>query len=263
MVAATLASLLVSFTLTPLIASRWLDGRREDRRRGLLARLRRASSGAALPARRAAATRRLLHWSLRHRPVVLLLAAVLVFGLQLRDRCRALGTEFVPESNRRQRDAWSASCRRARRWRRPTAPRSAGRLALLNHDAFPEIHDGLRAGRAGRTRLRPRAALHHADPGRRRAAARAQRTQQRDRHGRRRRPARRSCPRCRPGSAATAAAAAASRSRSASSATTWHSSTAAGRHGRAAAGGAAGADRRDQQHVGRARDDHRARTRAA
>ncbi|MGE3912533.1 MAG: efflux RND transporter permease subunit, partial [Chloroflexota bacterium] len=75
MVAATLASLLVSFTLTPLIASRWLKTAHE---RGLLARI-----GAFWEPLYQAGERvyaGILRWSLRHRPVVLLLAAA-VFGI--------------------------------------------------------------------------------------------------------------------------------------------------------------------------------------
>src|SRR5262249_30394669 len=89
-VAATLASLLISFTLTPLLASRWLKGGAD---RSLLARL--AGSWEPAYRRLAAGYARLLHWSLRHRPAVLLLAA-LVFGINFLVLPR-LGTEFVPE----------------------------------------------------------------------------------------------------------------------------------------------------------------------
>src|SRR6266536_2215737 len=130
-VAAALASLLVSFTLTPLIASRWLQ---EAGDRSLLARI------AAFwePAYRAfeRAYGFALHWGLRHRPVVIL-AALLVFGLNFVILPR-IPTEFVPESNGEivtvigelpPGTALDASDRAAKRWER----------AILDHDRFPEI----------------------------------------------------------------------------------------------------------------------------
>src|SRR3712207_168284 len=93
MVVATLASLLVSFTLTPLIASRWLKGK-EDR--SLLARLAALWEPAYVAFERA--YERVLRWSLRHRPLVLV-GAALALGLNFVVLPR-LGTEFVPEIDR-------------------------------------------------------------------------------------------------------------------------------------------------------------------
>jgi HAE1 family hydrophobic/amphiphilic exporter-1 len=136
MVAATLASLLVSFTLTPLVASRWLraGGRGAGSRSGL-ARLARFWEPAY--ERVEAGYRRLLGWSLRHRPLVLV-AAALVFGSNFLI-ARALGSEFVPENNREivtlvgelpAGTALEATDRAARRWE----------LALLDPERFPEVH---------------------------------------------------------------------------------------------------------------------------
>jgi HAE1 family hydrophobic/amphiphilic exporter-1 len=131
MVAATLASLLVSFTLTPLIASRWLNSAHE---KGLLARI-----GAIWEPLYQAGERvyaGVLHWSLRHRPIVLLLA-VAVFGINF-VVLPHLGTEFVPEINRDSvtvvgelpaGTALEAADRAAKRWE----------LALMNKEQFPEI----------------------------------------------------------------------------------------------------------------------------
>src|SRR3712207_9527949 len=68
MVAATLASLLVSFTLTPLVASRWLAGHGHGGNPGLFGRFARIFE----PGYRALewTYKHALHWSLRHRPVV-------------------------------------------------------------------------------------------------------------------------------------------------------------------------------------------------
>jgi HAE1 family hydrophobic/amphiphilic exporter-1 len=132
MVASTLASLLVSFTLTPLIASRWLNSAHE---KGLLARIGAIWEPLYLAFERAYT--RMLHWSLRHRPVVLLLA-VAVFGVNFVVLPR-LGTEFVPEINRDSvtvvgelpaGTALEAADRAAKRWE----------IALLDHERFPEIH---------------------------------------------------------------------------------------------------------------------------
>ncbi|MFN8637398.1 MAG: efflux RND transporter permease subunit [Chloroflexota bacterium] len=151
MVAATLASLLVSFTLTPLIASRWLRaaGARGEGRE--VSRSTRPSPLAPHPSILGRFARlfeplyqagervyvRLLHWSLRHRPVVLALAAA-VFGVNFVVLPR-LGTEFVPEINRDSvivvgqlpaGTALEAADRAAKRWE----------LMLLDRERFPEIH---------------------------------------------------------------------------------------------------------------------------
>jgi hydrophobic/amphiphilic exporter-1 (mainly G- bacteria), HAE1 family len=132
MVAATLASLLVSFTLTPLIASRWLTGGHE---RGLLARIGAFWEPAYLAFERLYT--RTLHWSLRHRPVVLLLMLAM-FGVNFVVLPR-LGTEFVPEIDRDTvtvvgelpaGTALEAADRAAKRWE----------MLLLDHERFPEIH---------------------------------------------------------------------------------------------------------------------------
>ncbi|MCC7370343.1 MAG: efflux RND transporter permease subunit [Chloroflexi bacterium] len=131
MVAATLASLLVSFTLTPLFASRWLTTAHEH---GLLARI----GGFWEPAYRffEGVYTRVLHWSLRHRPVVMLLAAA-VFGINFVVLPR-LGTEFVPDINKDTvtvigelpaGTALEAADRAAKRWE----------LLLLDKERFPEI----------------------------------------------------------------------------------------------------------------------------
>ncbi|MCC7103740.1 MAG: efflux RND transporter permease subunit [Chloroflexi bacterium] len=131
MVAATLASLLVSFTLTPLIASRWLGA---NQQRSLLGRI--GAFWEPLYHLGAWLYRHVLHWSLRHRPVVLVLAA-LVFGLNGMILPQ-LGTEFVPETDRESvtlvgelpaGTALEASDQVARRWE----------AALLDRVHFPEV----------------------------------------------------------------------------------------------------------------------------
>jgi HAE1 family hydrophobic/amphiphilic exporter-1 len=104
MVAAVLASLLVSFCVTPLLASRWLRGGARDEGRGASELPRRSplvphlSSLARIwePAFRLLERgyARTLRWSLRHRPVILL-GAALAFAANLALVPR-IGTEFVP-----------------------------------------------------------------------------------------------------------------------------------------------------------------------
>src|SRR3954452_13529527 len=131
MVAAVLASLLVSFTLTPLAASRWLS-RVEGQ--SLLNRI------AAFwePAYRllAGGYRRLLHWSLRHRAVVIV-ATLLAFAANFVIVPR-LGTEFVPVANGTTATVigemppgtgLDASNRAAKRWEE----------VLLDDVYFPEV----------------------------------------------------------------------------------------------------------------------------
>ena len=135
-VAATLASLLVSFTLTPLIASRWLSQRRRPRRQEGADRADRLLLGAGLPAA-GAVYRTLLAWSLRHRPIVMALAlGVFLLNLVIVPR---LGTEFAPENNDETISvvgelppgtALEAADRAAKRWE----------MALTNHEYFPEVH---------------------------------------------------------------------------------------------------------------------------
>jgi hydrophobic/amphiphilic exporter-1 (mainly G- bacteria), HAE1 family len=136
MVAATLASLLVSFTLTPLVASRWLSASGHGSgSRSWLTRLTRFWEPAYQRAENG--YRHVLDWSLHHRPLVLLVAA-LVFASNF-VLVRALGSEFVPEGNREivtlvgempAGTALEATDRAARRWE----------LALLDHELFPEVH---------------------------------------------------------------------------------------------------------------------------
>ena len=96
MVAATLASLLVSFTLTPLIASRWLrSGSQDERKPSLLGRFARIFEPPYQRLERG--YRKFLHWSLRHRPVIIV-GAIAVFCSNILIVSQ-LGTEFVPEGD--------------------------------------------------------------------------------------------------------------------------------------------------------------------
>ena len=135
-VAATLASLLVSFTLTPLIASRWLSaGDGHGGKKGLIGRIASFWEPAYRLLERVYA--RTLGWSLRHRPIVLALALA-VFALNVVIVPR-LGTEFAPENNDETISvvgelppgtALEAADRAAKRWE----------MALQNHEYFPEVH---------------------------------------------------------------------------------------------------------------------------
>src|SRR3712207_564901 len=96
MVSATLASLLVSFTLTPMVASRWLRaGSHGQRSRGPLGRI--AYLFEPIYSRIEAVYKVVLHWSLRHRPIVLVLA-LLIFSSNFLI-LQGVGTEFVPEGD--------------------------------------------------------------------------------------------------------------------------------------------------------------------
>ncbi len=141
LVAATLASLLVSFTLTPLFASRWIP--RQDPS-SLVARVSLLWRPLYYVCERA--YRALLHWSLRHRPVILLVS-VLVFGANV-FILPLIGTELVPESDRDTiavvgelpaGTALDASERVARRWE----------SAIHERQRFPEVRSTyLVAGRS-------------------------------------------------------------------------------------------------------------------
>jgi HAE1 family hydrophobic/amphiphilic exporter-1 len=131
-VAAALASLLVSFTLTPLIASRWLSGAGD---RSLLARIAAFWEPAYRLLERA--YRLVLHWALRHRPVVVVVA-LSVFGLNFLILPR-IPTEFIPENNGEivsvigelpPGTALDAADLAAKRWE----------LAIFDRARFPEIH---------------------------------------------------------------------------------------------------------------------------
>jgi len=149
MVAATLASLLVSFTLTPLIASRWLKaGGQHAAKPSLLGRFARIFEPSYLCLEHV--YRRSLHWSLRHCPIVIA-GALLVFASNGLIVSR-LGTEFVPEGDLDTTSivgelppgsALEASERAARRWE----------LLLLDHERFPEIHSAyVQIGASGNPR---------------------------------------------------------------------------------------------------------------
>ncbi|MFN0074520.1 MAG: efflux RND transporter permease subunit [Chloroflexota bacterium] len=88
--AATLTSLLVSFTLTPLLASRWLKA---HEKRSLLSRV----AGSWEPFYHWLERRyeRLLGWSLRHRPVVIIGAVAMFFSSFA--MVPFIGVEFVPD----------------------------------------------------------------------------------------------------------------------------------------------------------------------
>jgi HAE1 family hydrophobic/amphiphilic exporter-1 len=135
-VASTLASLLVSFTLTPLIASRWLkSGDGHGGKKGLIGRF--ASFWEPAYQLLERVYQRTLAWSLRHRPVILALAiGVFLLNLVILPR---LGTEFAPESNEETVSvvgelppgtALEAADRAAKRWE----------MALTDHEYFPEVH---------------------------------------------------------------------------------------------------------------------------
>jgi hydrophobic/amphiphilic exporter-1 (mainly G- bacteria), HAE1 family len=136
MVAATLASLLVSFTLTPLIASRWLkSGSQDEAKPSLLGRFARLFEPGYNRMERG--YRVFLHWSLRHRPVIIA-GAMLVFASNVLIVSQ-LGTEFVPEGDLDTQSvvgelpagtALEATDMAARRWE----------MMILDHERFPEIH---------------------------------------------------------------------------------------------------------------------------
>ncbi|MHB8339947.1 MAG: efflux RND transporter permease subunit [Mycobacteriales bacterium] len=90
-VAATLLSLLVSFTLTPMLASRWLG---RERSGGWGVRFgRRFDAGFD---RLRARYRRVIAWSLRHRPTVLGVAALSLAGTLAIVASGVIPTTFVP-----------------------------------------------------------------------------------------------------------------------------------------------------------------------
>jgi hydrophobic/amphiphilic exporter-1 (mainly G- bacteria), HAE1 family len=149
MVAATLASLLVSFTLTPLIASRWLKpGSQQETKPSLLGRFARIFE----PSYRLleGGYRRALHWSLRHRPLIIV-GAIAVFCSNVLIVSQ-LGTEFVPEGDLDTTSvigelpagtALEATDRAAKRWE----------MLLLDHERFPEIHSAyVQVGASGNPR---------------------------------------------------------------------------------------------------------------
>ena len=101
-VVATLFSLFISFTLAPMLAAHWLKAERVDQlnksaRRGLLAPLRGFGPWWDAGMERLQGFYRVvLGWSLRHRPVVLLIAAAALGGALAFIPLHLLGTEYVP-----------------------------------------------------------------------------------------------------------------------------------------------------------------------
>lgn len=129
--AATLTSLFVSFTLAPLLASRWLK-LTEDR--SLVSRI----AGSWEPLYRWSERRyaRLLRWSLRHRPVIVVGALALFFSSFT--MVPLLGVEFVPDidspfmtlaGEMPGGSGLAASDQAARRWEE----------ILLDKERFPEV----------------------------------------------------------------------------------------------------------------------------
>ncbi|MBI4321762.1 MAG: efflux RND transporter permease subunit [Chloroflexi bacterium] len=90
---ATLFSLFISFTLTPMLASRWLK-REERHRRSIVERF--GDKWEAGYDRLAAGYGGVLSWSLRHRPIIIAISAVAIFGAVAMLPLKILGTEFVP-----------------------------------------------------------------------------------------------------------------------------------------------------------------------
>ncbi|HWP28607.1 MAG TPA: efflux RND transporter permease subunit, partial [Chloroflexota bacterium] len=91
---ATLLSLLVSFTLVPVLASRWLkSGEPAAHGRGFAASWERGF------ARLARSYRRLLAWALRHRPIVVATAAGLLVVSLLPLPLNLIGQEYAPNED--------------------------------------------------------------------------------------------------------------------------------------------------------------------
>ncbi len=95
--AATLFSLFVSFTLTPMLASKWLRGEAEREHNSLMARFGRRWEGGY--DRLTWAYRRLLVWALDHRKLVVTMAAVAFFGGVALVPLRLVGTELLPSED--------------------------------------------------------------------------------------------------------------------------------------------------------------------
>lgn len=91
---ATLFSLVVSFTLTPMLASRWLKAEDENDRSSLLARFgRKWEAGYD---RLGAAYGRLLVWALRHRAIVVAATLIVFLSSLATIQFNLIGTEFLP-----------------------------------------------------------------------------------------------------------------------------------------------------------------------
>jgi len=91
---ATLFSLFVSFTLTPMLASRWLKAEQDGGRRSLIERFGRLWEKGY--DRVAGVYRRLLVWALRHRKTVVASAFVIFMGSMSLVALNLIGTEFLP-----------------------------------------------------------------------------------------------------------------------------------------------------------------------
>lgn len=96
--AATLFSLFVSFTLTPMLASRWMKSREGDG--GLLSRFGRWWDRLFEVFQNAYGI--VLGWSVRHRPVIILVAAIMLTGTASFIPLRLLGTEYAPQEDDNQ-----------------------------------------------------------------------------------------------------------------------------------------------------------------
>ncbi|MBI4319669.1 MAG: efflux RND transporter permease subunit [Chloroflexi bacterium] len=95
--AATLFSLLISFTLTPMLASRWLKEGEELRGRGPWAWFTNVwESGYN---RLASAYAGVLTWSLRHRPVIVVVGFAALAGAYAFIPLNLLGTEYAPQED--------------------------------------------------------------------------------------------------------------------------------------------------------------------
>src|SRR5579883_636951 len=93
-VSATLLSLLVSFTLVPVLASRWLKAHDEEgHERGFAGAWERGFD------RLGASYRRLLGWALRHRPVVVGVAAALLVVTFATLPLNLIGQEYAPQED--------------------------------------------------------------------------------------------------------------------------------------------------------------------
>ncbi|MBI2953007.1 MAG: efflux RND transporter permease subunit [Chloroflexi bacterium] len=91
---ATLFSLFVSFTLTPMLASRWLKPESETDDNSLMGRFGRAWEGGYYGLARAYGG--LLAWALRHRKTVVAASFVIFFAALAMIPLKILGTEFLP-----------------------------------------------------------------------------------------------------------------------------------------------------------------------
>ncbi|HZU04432.1 MAG TPA: efflux RND transporter permease subunit [Chloroflexota bacterium] len=90
---ATLLSLLVSFTLVPVLASRWLKAHEEEGQSRFARAWERGFD------RLAAAYRRLLAWALHHRPVVVAVAAAALIASLLPLHFNLIGQEYAPNED--------------------------------------------------------------------------------------------------------------------------------------------------------------------